>query len=144
MSTSSIWSARTHDVVGHRLSLEDPGDPLDDVVERLEVLDVDGRDDVDAGVEQLVDVLPALLVPRAGDVRVGELVDEHLCRAAAQDGVDVHLFERRVAMLDPVRRAMTSRSPICSAVRFRPWVSTKPTTTSVPRSLRRRPSLSMA
>ena len=32
------------------------------------------------------------------------------------------------------RRGTTSRSPIASAVRGRPWVSTKPTTTSVPRS----------
>ena len=65
MSTSSIWSARADDGVGHGLALRDPGDPLDDVVERLEVLDVDRRDDVDAGVEQLLDVLPALLVARA-------------------------------------------------------------------------------
>ena len=29
-------------VIGHGLPLADPGDPFDDVVERLEVLDVDG------------------------------------------------------------------------------------------------------
>ena len=54
-----------HDLVRDRLALRDAGDPLDDVVERLEVLDVDGGDDVDAGVEELLDVLPALLVARA-------------------------------------------------------------------------------
>ena len=64
-STSSICSARADDGVGDRLLLPDAGDPLDDVVERLEVLDVHGGDDVDPGVEQLLDVLPALLVPRA-------------------------------------------------------------------------------
>jgi hypothetical protein len=48
----------------------------DDVVERLDVLDVDGGDDVDAGVQQLFDVLPPLLVAGAGCVGVGELVDE--------------------------------------------------------------------
>ena len=42
------------------------------------------------------------------------------------------------------RRGTISRSPICSIVRARPCVSTKPTTTSVPRSWRRRPSLSIA
>ncbi len=35
-------------LVRHGLALPDPGDPLDLVVERLEVLDVDGGDDVDA------------------------------------------------------------------------------------------------
>ena len=53
------------DLVRDRLALGDPRDPLHDVVERLEVLDVQRRDDGDAGVEQLVDVLPALLVARA-------------------------------------------------------------------------------
>ena len=39
---------------------------FDDVVQALEVLDVDGRDHVDAGREQLLDVLPALLVRLPG------------------------------------------------------------------------------
>ena len=51
--------------------------------------------DVDPGVEQLLDVLPALLVARARDVRVGVLVDERDRRSAGEDGVDVHLLERR-------------------------------------------------
>ena len=72
------------DLVGDRLALLDAGDLLDDVVERLEVLDVQRRDDVDPGVEQLLDVLPALLVARARDVRVRELVDERDLRAAAR------------------------------------------------------------
>src|SRR5262249_38549356 len=50
------------DVVGNGLALVNAGNPLDDVVQTLEVLDVDGGDDVDAGVEEIVDVLPALLV----------------------------------------------------------------------------------
>ena len=64
-------------VIRHRLPLADAGDPLDDVVERLEVLDVDRRDDVDSGGEDVLHVLPALVVPRSRGVRVGELVDEH-------------------------------------------------------------------
>ena len=46
------------------------------VVQALQVLDVDGRDHVDAGVEHLVDVLVALVVAQAGGVRVRELVDQ--------------------------------------------------------------------
>src|SRR6266850_1994011 len=37
--------------VGHRLAHHHPGDLRDDVVERLEMLDIHGRVDVDAGVE---------------------------------------------------------------------------------------------
>ena len=54
------------DRVGDPLLLGDTGDLLDHVVERLEVLDVDGRDDVDARVEQVLDVLPAFLVLEPG------------------------------------------------------------------------------
>ena len=79
--------------VRDRLLLLDPGDRLDDVVHRLEVLDVDGRDHVDAGVEQLLDVLPPLLVPRSRNVRVRELVDERDRGLPRQDRVDVHLLE---------------------------------------------------
>ena len=92
------------DLVGDRLALLDPGDPFDDVVERFEVLDVERRGDVDAGGEQLLDVLPALLVAAARDVGVGQLVDEHPLRTAGDDGVDVHLLERRAAVGDRLPR----------------------------------------
>ena len=77
------------------------------------MLDVERRDDVDAGVEQLLDVLPALLVAAAGHVGVGQLVDEHPFRAAGEDGVDVHLLERRAAVGRSTGGGSTSRSPIC-------------------------------
>ena len=50
------------DGIRHGLALRDPGDLLDHVVERFDVLHVDRRDDVDAGIQDLGDVLPALLV----------------------------------------------------------------------------------
>ena len=81
-----------HHRVRHRLPLRHPGDLLDHVLDRLKVLDVDGGDHVDARVEQLVDVLPALLVPRARHVRVRELVDQRDLRLAGEHGLDVHLF----------------------------------------------------
>ena len=89
-----------HDVVGDRLALLHAGDALDDVVHRLEVLDVQRGDDVDAGVEQLLDVLPALLVAGAGHVGVRELVDEHDLGPAREHRVDVHLLELGAAVLD--------------------------------------------
>ena len=93
-----------HDLVRDLLPLLDPGDLLDHVVHRLEVLDVDGRDHVDPGVEQLLDVLPALLVPAARDVGVRELVDQRHGRRPLQDRVDVHLLEAGAAVLDPPSR----------------------------------------
>ena len=86
------------DRVGHRLPLRYAGDLLDDVVERLQVLDVHRGDDVDAGVEQLVDVLPALLVARAWHVGVRELVDEGDLGVPGQDRVEVHLLEGGAAV----------------------------------------------
>ena len=62
--------------VGHGLSHDDAGNARDDVGEALEVLDVERRPDVDAGVEQLLDVLPALGMAAFGGVGVGELVDD--------------------------------------------------------------------
>ena len=86
--------------VGHRLLLGHAGDPLDHVVERLEVLEVDCRDDIDAGVEQVVDVLPALGVPRSRDVGVGQLVDQDQLGLAGQQPLEVHLLEGLAPVLD--------------------------------------------
>ena len=133
-----------NDLVGDRLALLDPRDLLDDVVERLEMLNVQRRDDRDPGLEQLLDVLPALLVPRAGNIRVRELVDERDLGPTREQRIDVHLLERRSAVLQDLVAGTTSRSPISAAVCARPWVSTIPTTTSVPRLRRRCASPSIA
>ena len=87
-------------LVGDGLALLHPGDRRHHVVERLQVLDVHGGDHVDAGVQQLLDVLPPLLVARAGDVGVRELVDEGDLRRPGQDGRQVHLGEQGAAVGD--------------------------------------------
>ena len=87
-----------HHGVRDRLPLRYAGDLLHHVVEGLEMLDVDGRDHVDAGVEQFLDVLPALLVAGPGHVGVGHLVDQGDLRVAGQHGVEVHLLEVRPAV----------------------------------------------
>ena len=84
--------------VGHRFEYADTGDAADHVADALEVLDVERRVDVDAGVEQLLDVLPALGVPAAGGVRVRQLVDEDQGRVALECGVEVELADRRAAI----------------------------------------------
>ena len=91
--------------VGHRLLLGDAGDLLDDVVEALQVLDVDRGQHVDAGGEDLVDVLPALLVPRAGRVGVRQLVDDDDLGMPGEHRVDVELGQRHAAVGDlPARQ----------------------------------------
>ena len=70
--------------VGHGLAHPHLGEGGDDVVEAFEMLDVDRREDVDAGGEQFLDILIALGVAAAGGVGVGELVDQHELRAAAR------------------------------------------------------------
>ena len=97
MSTISTCSA-ARTISSGIVSRFDPGDPFDDIVERLEVLNVERRSDVDAGPEQVLDILPPLLVAAARHVGVGELVDEHALRSSGDDRVDVHLLERGVAV----------------------------------------------
>ena len=48
---------------------------------------------MDAGREDVLDVLVALGVAAAGHVGVGQLVDEGHLRLAGQHGVDVHLLD---------------------------------------------------
>ena len=62
------------------------------------MLDVDGGQHCDAGVEDVLDVLPALGVPRAGCVGVGELIDQDDRRTAGQHRVHVELGQRDPAM----------------------------------------------
>jgi hypothetical protein len=90
------------------------------VVQALEVLDVHRRDDVDAGVEDLLDVLVALAVRRARGVRVGKLVDEGELRRAAHDPLDVDLLEPDAPVLDdPARHDL---EPLGQDGRLRPVV----------------------
>ena len=95
---------RAKDRVRHGLALHDSGDLLDDIVERLDVLDVDGREHRDAGIQQGLDVLPALVVLRSGGVGVGELVDQGDRRMPGENGVEIHLAEHDAAVVDGAPR----------------------------------------
>ena len=84
-----------HDVVRHRLRLADVGDGADDVAQGRQMLDVDRGQDIDPGIEEFVDVLPALLVAAARDVGMGVFVHHRGFGGAGQDGVEVHFLELR-------------------------------------------------
>ncbi len=86
------------DPVGHDLPDDHPRDAGDDVVEAVEVLNVDGGVDVDAGRENLLDVLPALGVPGPRGVRVGQFIEEEERRLAREGAVQVEITQHGAAV----------------------------------------------
>jgi hypothetical protein len=80
-----------HYLIGHGLALRDPGDLLDHVLQRLQVLDIHRGQHRDPGGEQFLDVLPPLGVAGAGGVGVRQLVNHRHRRAARQHRVEVEL-----------------------------------------------------
>src|SRR5262249_2600118 len=79
-------------------------DLSNNVIEALDVLDIDGRVDVNTAVQQLLDVEIALGMATAGRVGVGKLVDEDDLRPTRDDGVKVHLVEQLALVFDPPSR----------------------------------------
>ena len=69
--------------------LGNPGKGFDGDIETVEVLHVDVGDDVDASIEDLLDILPALDVAPAGHIGVGQLVDKRHLGSAGDHGVGV-------------------------------------------------------
>ena len=92
------------DEVGHGLANLDARGARDGVVERFEVLDVDGGDDGDARIEQREHILIAFGVRRAGSVGMGEFVDDRDRGPAGEHGVEVHLCERHAAIRNLLHR----------------------------------------
>ncbi len=91
--------------VGHRLADRDAGRALDQLVERLEVLDaVEGAEDVDAGGQHVQHVLVAPPILAARGVGVGDLVDERDLGVAGQDPVEIELLHRDTTVLDGAQR----------------------------------------
>jgi hypothetical protein len=80
--------------VGHRLRHAGAGDLGDRVLHALEVLHVEGRVHVDAGLDQLDHVLPALGVARSRHVGMGDLVDHQQIGPTRERGVQVELGGR--------------------------------------------------
>ena len=109
--------------VGHGLPHDDAGDLGHHVVQALEMLDVDRGVDVDAGGQQLLHILPALLVARAGGVGVGQFVHQGDLRLAGQDRVEIHLRQRH-PLVDDLPCGMISSPSSRASVSGRPWDST--------------------
>ena len=119
------------------------GDRRDRIGDGVQVLDVAGADDVDPGVEQDVDVLPALGARRTRGVGVGKLVDQGDRGMAREDGVACPSPRRRHPGTRSVGEGRSRGRSSSFSVSGRPCASTKPTTRSVPRAVRRCPSSSI-
>ena len=95
------------DAIGQCLALLGARDLRDKVVETLEMLNVQRRPNVDAGVEQLFDILPTFRMARrrlaAHQVRVRELVDEQDPGSALERRVEIELLPYHPAVADGQR-----------------------------------------
>ena len=121
-------------LVGHGLAHLDAGQLGHLVVERLEVLDVDGGEDVDAGVEDVLDVLVALRVLEA---RARWCARARRSGTARGRGRGCRAGPSPRAGRRGRRRAAAgaARGPAAwRSVSARPWVSSRPITTSRPAS----------
>ena len=108
--------------VGHDLAYADAGDAGDDVVEAFDMLDVERRQHVDAGRQQLLDIHVALGMAAAGRIGVRKLVDQDEIGTAGEDGVQVHLRKGLPAMRDGAGRnglqPFDQRRSLLAAMRF--------------------------
>ena len=97
-------AGKIDDRIRHGLADSDFGDSGDDVVQAFDMLDVEGRIDVDSGGEQLLDIHVALGMPALRRIGMGKLVDQNEGGPSGQNGVDVH-FGEPMALIgdDPAR-----------------------------------------
>ena len=90
-----------HDPVRHPFADLSARHLLDGVGDAFEVLDIDGRDHVDAGVEDIQHVLPTLGVrPDPGTLVWASSSTSGNLGMAAQHGVEIHLVEPGAPVLD--------------------------------------------
>ena len=68
------------------------------------MLDVEGGDDVDTGVEHFDHILPALEMARARHIGVSQLIDQRQLRPAGEHGVEIELVEILAAIGDGLAR----------------------------------------
>ncbi len=84
---------RVENPVGDRLPDPDASDAADHVVQALQMLDVDCGEDIDTGVEQFFDILPALGMPATGGVAVRQFVHQDQRWPPRQRAIEIELPE---------------------------------------------------
>ncbi len=86
--------------VRHGLAHEHAGDPADHFGQAFEMLDIERRPHVEAGVEQFLDILPALGMAAVRRIGVGQFVHHDQRRAALQRRVNVEFLDLAAAIVD--------------------------------------------
>ncbi len=99
-SIRTISSAAIENRIGNGFPDEHAGNLLHGIAPAFDVLDVDGRENVDPGGEQLEHVLVALGMTRAGRVAVRQLVNDGDLRMPKQNRVEIHFAKVRAAVFE--------------------------------------------
>ena len=86
--------------IGNSLTHAHPREGRDDIVQTLDMLDIDGGENVDPRIQQLFDVLISLGMAAARRIAVGKFVDKDQLGASIEDGVYVHLADAMPGMID--------------------------------------------
>ncbi len=89
-----------HHPIRDRLPHLNAGDLPHLIVEALQMLNVHGREHLDAGLEKRHHVFPPLASSRAGHIRVREFIDGADLGVPHENGVRIHLFAHVPAVLD--------------------------------------------
>ena len=92
------------DVIGQGFPDLDPGNAADDIVQALQMLDIDRREDVDTGRQQFLDILPALGVTRTRRIGMGQFIDENQFGFSGERSVDVEFTQFVTLVLDALLR----------------------------------------
>ena len=90
--------------IRHGLAHPHMGERGHDIVETFDMLDVDGREDVDAGFQQFLDILIALGVAAPRRIAVRQFIDQNELRPSFQYGIEIHLAKAMPLMLDDAAR----------------------------------------
>ncbi|MCY1165432.1 hypothetical protein D9M73_53380 [compost metagenome] len=103
--------------VRYRLMHPDAGDGAHRAIEAFQMLNIQRRPDIDAGLQQFLHVLPAFGMARALDVTVRQLIHQQHPRLARQRSVQVKLLEqsppvRHIAQ----RQGLKPRQQFCRVV----------------------------
>ncbi len=109
-------------VVGKTLLDSHARGALDDVMEALQVLDVQGGDDVDACTKDFLDVLITLCIAAAGGIRMGQFIHQRNGGPPLEHRIQVHLLQDDATVLDSSARHLFQIADLGnglrSAVRF--------------------------
>ena len=82
------------------------GDIAHLIIQCFEVLHVDRGVHVDAGIQQLLHILPTFAVAAAGGIAVRQLIDQQQLRRFGQNAVEVHLAQRHATVFQTLLRLL--------------------------------------